>query len=469
MSKTVSQRVLVSFIGKGIRAEGSPAQVPLSTHTGYRTAHYSFSVPDYQSKPTSLFGIALIRYLESQRKLVDRWLVLGSPQSNWDALFEVVPEEYWDSPFETIHARLQSAVREEEQQSAPDGQGKVTQELLDEWSHLISEKIVSPKIECRLIGWSDSVERQMKLWQILNERIPPEAELILDITHGFRHQPMLLATMVVLMSHLKQFKSVELYYGALDMPKQSIKIHDKRSQQETPVNTLRIELFPELLECVRRVGVLQIAGEYESLGKYLLRSQPEMKKELEELAFKERANLDVPKDQVDEFVTQLEQWQPEDPVRDTLKPILLGELKKHHAETPWERAAQRADEAIKHHDYLTAYTLLWEATVSVSVLITQPDALAQIDNTEVRSKPIEKLLQHNYILQSEANTLHAFRTTRNWMVHGTRQRDKKAEHALKSPENLRALYAEARQIFNKLMTKIPESSQQSQPTSTDGA
>lgn len=461
MSKSDSQRVLVSFIGKGIPAARND-ETASNTHLGYRTAQYAFSDPKYCSEPTSLFGTALIHYFrEVRRTPIERWLVLGSPQSNWDALIESVAERLWDGKLSQIYEEVHRAVRQENDKKAEkltsEGCGFINPKLLNEWSTSLSEKLSPLLLECYLIGWSESTRSQVKMWQILNHRIPRSSELVLDITHGFRHQPMLLATMIVLMKHLDKFESVSFYYGALDM------------SQGNTVPTIRIDLFPDLLEYIRRLGVLHVTGDYESLGKYLLRDQPEMKKELEELAFKERANLDVPKAIVDKLVTQIEQWYSEDLVRETMKPILLSELKKHHAGTPWERAALRADEADKHHDYLTAYTLLWEAIVSVSVLLTQSNAQAKIDDIKARSEPIEKLLQHNYILQPEANTLHAFRITRNWMVHGTPQRNKKAKQALESSKDLRALYAEARQIFDKLLNNIRKSSQQSQPTSTDGA
>lgn len=462
MPKTSPSRVLVSFIGRGIPANRSN-ETTRSTHLGYRTTRYAFSAPEYASDATSLFGIALIHYLQQVKQTpIDRWLVLGSPQSNWDALLEAVPEAQWDNVLNEVYVQIREAVRSEEQQSTPDGKGDVTQELLNKWSVVLTGKLGSPQVECRLIGWSDSREHQMRMWRILNEHISEGAELVLDITHGFRHQPMLLATMVVLMSSLKQFKSVSFYYGAHDMSRRASTDSSENTPQDNIVPALKIDLFPELLEYIRRLGVLQVVGDYESLGKYILRDQHNMKQKIEVLAFKERANLDLPKTEVEELDKELDQWQPEDPVRETLKPMLLAELRKHHAATPWERAALRADEAIKHHDYLTAYTLLWEALVSLSVLIVCPEKQEQMDDLNTRKDCINALTRK---LRSEhrksfAEVIDAFRATRNWIVHGTPQNNERAREAIQSRDKLCNLFKEAQQVFSSLLAELNDTNAQ---------
>ncbi len=455
MGRTDRQRILVSFIGKGQRAHNEQQR----THTGYRSARYAFD-EDHLSKPTSLFGTALVHYFqEVLRRPIDRWLVLGSPQSNWDALIEVVPEESWDDALNSIYSEISNAVRLEEASPTSDGKGHITQALLCKWSGALSKGLNELSLECFLVGWSESSVRQMKMWQLLNENIPSHAELILDVTHGFRHQPMLLATMVVLLSYLKQFEQISFYYGALDIPKESTdskEVNDAlepaSQKRDEPVRVLRIDLFAELLEYIRRLGVLQVTGNYESLGKYVLRDQPNMKKKIEEFAFKERANLDLPKTEVEKLDKELDQWQPEDPVRETLKPMLLAELIKHHAATPWERAALRADEAIKHHDYLTAYTLLWEALVSLSVLISEKQE--QMDDVNTRRDCIKAFTRK---LSSEdrnsAEVIDAFRATRNWIVHGTPQNNERAREAIQSRDELRKLFEEAREVFNHYLDR----------------
>lgn len=460
MPKTRPPRVLVSFIGKGMPAD-SANKTSAGTHTGYRTARYGFSDPDYQSEATSLFGIALTRYYsEINQKPTDYWLVLGSPQSNWDALLEAVPEKQWDDALNQMYEQVQKAVRSEEEQPTPEGKGEVTQKLLDDWSNALSERLGSPRVECYLIGWSESTASQMRMWQILNERIPEEAEVVFDITHGFRHQPMLLATMAVLMDYLKRFKCVTFYYGAFDMPKPASAARSENpSKKDRIAPVLKIDLFPDLMNYIRELGVLQVAGNYEALGEYLLRDQKVLKKQLRSIAFKERANLSILPNEVETFLRDLKQWQPESAVDKTFQEILIDQLSKRQAEYPWERMALRAGEADKHHDYLSAYALLWEAIVSVSVLIINPEKQEQIDEVDVRQESIDRLIRY-HVQQSEAETLIAFRAVRNWIVHGTSKENKRAREAMQSSEKLRQLFEEAREVFISLLADLKNTNPQ---------
>jgi cell division protein DivIC len=163
------------------------------------------------------------------------WLVLGSPQSNWDALLEAVPEDQWDSALNQVYEKIRDAVKAEEQSPCATGIGQLTQPLLDEWGDALSERLRPMVVKCQLVGWCEAPTSQLQMWRVLSQEVPEGSELVLDTTHGFRHQPMLLAPMVVLLGMLKNLSGVELYYGALDM--------DKR--------VLKLDLFPELLEYIQ--------------------------------------------------------------------------------------------------------------------------------------------------------------------------------------------------------------------------
>jgi cell division protein DivIC len=237
-------RVLVSFIGKG-QSGGSSS--------GYRTTQYTF--PDgWQSYELSVFGIALLTYYEQHlRQPVDRWLVLGSPQSNWDALLEAVPEDQWDSALNQVYEKIRDAVKAEEQSPCATGIGQLTQPLLDAWGDALSERLRPMVVKCQLVGWCEAPTSQLQMWRVLSQEVPEGSELVLDTTHSFRHQPMLLAPMVVLLGMLKNLSGVELYYGALDMDKRVLKLYQSQGQSLQLPPSLR---FPPLREGNRvgRVG-----------------------------------------------------------------------------------------------------------------------------------------------------------------------------------------------------------------------
>lgn len=167
----------------------------------------------------SVFGVALLKYYEQRLgKPVDHWIVLGSPQSNWDALLEAVPENKWDDALNRIHEDVRVAVANEEKLPSSSGCGQLTQSVLNRWSEALSRRLEHTTIRCQLVGWCEDTDVQLEMWRVISQEVPEGSELILDITHGFRHQPILLAPMVILLSLLRNISRVELYYGALDMP-----------------------------------------------------------------------------------------------------------------------------------------------------------------------------------------------------------------------------------------------------------
>ena len=308
-------RVLVSFIGKGQR-DGSSS--------GYRTTQYTF--PDgWQSPELSVFGIALLTYYEAHlRRSIDKWLVLGSPQSNWDALLEAVPDQLRDDALSRRHETVRTAVKAEEDSSSASGIGQLTQPLLDAWSDALSERLHPMAVKCQLVGWCEAHESQLQMWRVLSQEVPEGSELVLDITHGFRHQPTLLAPMVVLLGMLKNLSGVELYYGALDM--------DRR--------VLKLDLFPELLRYIQHLSLLQTSGDYEPLGKALIEAS--LCDQLAQIAFVERTNRPINPNRVHKLLAQAQRMLPSDhPLKCDLFNSMRTHMQKHLQPSHWERLCAR--------------------------------------------------------------------------------------------------------------------------------
>ncbi|MCX7924737.1 MAG: CRISPR-associated DxTHG motif protein [Fimbriimonadales bacterium] len=435
-------RVLVSFIGKGIRSTREQGQ----TYQGYLTRAYEFSEPEHRSAETDLFGTALIEYFRRVLNTpIDLWLLLGSPQSNWGALIAAVPPEQQDDALKSMGETIAAAVREEESPpSSPQGRGVINQSLLDTWSQMLSERMGAPRVKCQLIGWGEHRAAQLQMWQILDEAVPEGAELILDVTHGFRHQPMLLAPMIILLGYLKAINEVTLYYGAMDMSPAS----------NAPAQVLRIDLFPELLEYIRRQGLLQIAGDYEPLGEYLLRDHPTLQQRLKDIAFRERANLRISPSRVEAFLRKIRQQAPTDPLGRVFTAQIERELRKHLAPSLWQRLAQRADEAIEHHDYLVAFTLLYEAITTLQVQRLRPNDPVSLNDHNFRRDAYNQLLSDPALSADEQSLLRSFRAVRNWMVHGTPQTDAGANEAVKSPQGICALYRDTSRLLHTLSQRF---------------
>jgi cell division protein DivIC len=199
----MARTVLVSFLGKGIRATEEQPR----SHLGYRTAQYDFTHLGGSVEESAMFGLALLRHLRTQNQKPNVWLILGSPQSSWDALIEAVDIEALDSQqMETLNAlfqRVGEAVKREEAHPSSKGSGSLTETLLQEWARTLTMHLHPTQVRCFLSGWSYNRAEQEQLWKILSEQTEEQDRLILDITHGFRHQPMLTAFIVTLLNRLK--------------------------------------------------------------------------------------------------------------------------------------------------------------------------------------------------------------------------------------------------------------------------
>lgn len=419
-------RVLVSFIGKG-QSGGSSS--------GYRTTQYTF--PDgWQSYELSVFGIALLTYYEAHlRRSIDKWLVLGSPQSNWDALLEAVPEDQWDSALNQVYEKIRDAVKAEEQSPCATGIGQLTQPLLDEWGDALSERLRPMVVKCQLVGWCEAPTSQLQMWRVLSQEVPEGSELVLDTTHGFRHQPMLLAPMVVLLGMLKNLSGVELYYGALDM--------DKR--------VLKLDLFPELLEYIQHVSVLQTSGDYEPLGKALI--EESLHDQLAQIAFVEHTNRPINPNRVHKFLAQAQRTLPaEHPLKSDLLDYMRTQMQKHLQPSHLERLLARADEAAEHRDYVVAYTLLFETTVAFAVHQKYPNPQEAMLDHQCRSHAFSELCHRD-----TTGVLKTLRNVRNTIVHASQPPDGATQKALESDEELQAFYKKASQTVRNFMSSQSES------------
>ncbi len=423
--------VLVSFIGKGQRAREGQS----SSHTGYRTTQYDFTPFGGQRCESALFGLALLEHLRSQDQLPDCWIVLGSPQSNWGALLEAIDPKKWDE-IESLYRQVEKAVQEEEKQPSQHGRGSLTAELLAKWAEALSEHLSPTRIRCYLIGWSYDEAEQQRLWEILYSEVQQKDRLILDITHGFRHQPALTAFMVMLLQRLRHLSEVQFYYGALEM----------RQQETTPV--LKIDFIGDLARATEAVATYQETGDYEPLAEFALTG--EAFKQTHRLIFEQRVNKPH-LSALQPAASALQNLQEVDPLRHSLIPLIQQELESLRQQRDLHaRLATQANNAIKHKNYMVAVPLLWEAILSLACSLTQSGPPEDYQGRE----NAERLLieqSNQYLSDEERGVLRSFREVRNAIVHGTRRSERlQVKAALEDDERMQKLYDQARDIYERL-------------------
>lgn len=174
---------LLSFLGRG----------QTGAQAGYRTATYRFD--DGFSRTVPFFGLALAEYLKPQRLIL-----IGTAGSMWDVFFE--RHGIGD---DTVLA-LMAAVEAE----------CVDRALLDLHRRQLSEQLGVP-VDCLLIGYARDAAEQSEILHSLAAIVEPGETLCLDVTHAFRHLPMLALVAARYLARVAGVRVEEIYYGALQM------------------------------------------------------------------------------------------------------------------------------------------------------------------------------------------------------------------------------------------------------------
>ncbi len=210
---------LISFLGKG---QADP-------QTGYRTATYRFDAGF--SRRVAFFGMALTEYLKP-----DRLILVGTAGSMWDVFFEREGEGADDEAMLQLMAAVEA--------------GQVDDALLDLPRRELAQQLGMP-VNCLLIPYARDPGEQAEVLQRLAGVVQRDESLFLDVTHGFRHLPMLALVAARYLARVVGVKVEEVYYGALEMTP---------PDGETPV--LRLAGLLAMLDWVDALATYDKDGDY---------------------------------------------------------------------------------------------------------------------------------------------------------------------------------------------------------------
>lgn len=196
-------RVLVSFIGRGALADPSKGQTA-AARSGYRTATYDFGAGEKYE--TSLFAWAACQHLRAVGWAPDAWLLLGTSASLWPALMDAVTDESFE--------RCEHWFVNVEKKTATNA---VTQEDLDAAPPELAECLGVPSLLLKAVGSCADRAGQKRFMQMLAENLPRGAEVVLDITHGYRHLPVLAFFLIEGIRWLRDVHVKSVLYGAFEM------------------------------------------------------------------------------------------------------------------------------------------------------------------------------------------------------------------------------------------------------------
>ncbi|MCX7896836.1 MAG: TIGR02221 family CRISPR-associated protein [Rhodocyclaceae bacterium] len=220
--------ILISFLGKS----------QLDSKSGYRTARYCF--PDGHQQETAYFGLALAEHLQAQRVIL-----LGTASSMWDMLVENIAG---DAAQEELRLELMDAVRAE----------AVTEPLLERLTPSLERTLGRP-VKALIIPHAERFADQQAVLERLANHVGRRETVALDLTHGYRHLAMLGLAAARYLAHAKEVEITGLYYGALDMTRESL----------TPVVTL--DGLAHLLEWAEAFAAYEASGDFSRFAALLER------------------------------------------------------------------------------------------------------------------------------------------------------------------------------------------------------
>lgn len=379
---------LITFLGKGRQEDG-----------GYRKANYRF--PDGSCRETSYFGLALA---ETSGASLTR--ILGTSGSMWDALIlekgdTLGNEDLWEQLAEAV------------------SQDTVTQPLLNTVESMLNQNSVQ-RFELRLIPYGFTDEEQVDILRALTEGLDAVGGIILDITHGLRHLPMLGLLSIFYLRAATNNQIEAIYYGALEQTQNGI----------TPA--LRLDGLLEIYEWIRALERFNKDGDYGSF-KDLFNQEKLPGNLLAEAAFLERiANASEGSRKLSTTMQKVNQAGDMSPAAKLFLPLLMSRTEWRNGGNRAERERRLAIDYLKRQDYLRAAQFGYEAIVSKNVWGDPND----FDTREESGRQLyDGAKNHPHETPGNFCTL---KNLRNALAHGVmdvNREDKRSQHIKKLTSN----------------------------------
>ena len=393
-------RVLISFIGRGIPDKKSG-----------RAGDYVktvYELPDGSKKETTLITSALYDYLKP-----DKLILIGTPGSIWVKLEELVANDDLISSdkYKDIYEQIFNETVEEEY---------VAVQTLKEWENVLKE-LLGCDISLNIVPENATEE----IVSVINRELPNGVdEVYLDITHAFRHFPLMAAFSLPVLRYIKNFKKLTLIYGQW-----------KPGQPVTPV--IFLDLPTRLIKLLEAVSLTEHAGNFELFGDIL--ENPKIK----ELYLKVETNRRVSNKTLTNIQKELQQTKSHSVVEEMGKEYLDGKvLEDLKAPSLPLRMAKRAVFFAERKQFLKAFTLVYEALIN-----TQPPSGEECNENLYR----ERRNRLDQTLQGEDRKLfHTIRSLRNAMAHGCRPKNGELQRLLEDERELIELVKKGALLVEKL-------------------
>lgn len=368
---------LISMLGKAAK--------------GYRTANYAFDANTIRTEP--FFGMTLLDHAKPQRLIL-----VGTSGSMWDVFFDHQQTD------DAATLDLIDAVAKE----------AVTADMLAIHEQRLTQKLGIP-VQCLLISYARNEAEQAAILTDLASHLLEGEKVILDVTHGFRHLPMLALVAARYLQRVRNVQVQEVYYGALEMT--------DHTSGHTPV--LRLSTMLRMLDWVDALSAYEHSGNYGVFAPLLQQDgmPAEHANALALAAFFERSGNPVQaKQALSSAHTHVREHQG--PLGQLFKTQLSEHIDwfRQGSRANWELAL--ADRYLARQDHLRAITYLCEAYISRATEQFRGN-VNRFEDRDLAFKEADKnqdvwLLKH----------------LRNAMAHGVRTDNTTAQRLLNNPSEL---------------------------------
>ena len=383
--------ILISYLGRGREPKH---EEHASGRSGYITSTYV--MPDNQSDTSSVFGWLLWKYLvrvakDSARRdaPLPTLLILGTSGSMWAGLADAVPGEAWTDELlewqETLKKKCNAA--------------NITQGDLDASQKLLIPLLGIPDLRLRLIPDGNSREDQLEVLRCFLRELANGDRITFDITHAYRHLPILGAFTAMLLQWLRGVRIEHIYYGQFGSPTGSV---------------VDVTLCADLARGAEALANLELTGNTEPLGSFF----PRQKKDIAKVAYFERVNqMRKAESKAGPLCSALHQLAMKgNALQAALAPPLLRALKYSDRGSLPEHMLAQARRRFEHSDYSGALMLGTEAVLLYVALAMKLIHKANRFGDDVRKKARKDLL--NCLNKDQKATFKRFNLLRNAVVHG---------------------------------------------------
>ncbi len=380
---------LITFLGRGGLGQD-----------GYRTARYRF--PSGAVRETPYFGLALLEELAAAGHGVDRVVVLGTTGSIWGALLggRMTDESLW----------LDLSVAGEKEE--------VTQALLDRVRGDVVDRFrdegLARDVALRLIPPGRDEAEQVAILKALAAGVGHADDVSLDVSHGFRHLPMVGLASALLLQALKAARIQGVYYGAFEMT--------DKAKKDDPTPVVRLDGLLRVARWGGAFDAFRHSGDYGVFSPLLAAEglSAEHTGRLADSAFFERIlRVDKARKKLALARKAILAAAGESAVLDLFADDLLDRTAWADRESHFERQLAAARAATAHGNYIQGAALGLESLITHAM-----PAGADPNNHKKREETKKKLNKRSEGIgrrnkDPDAAIFYQLNTLRNSLAHGT--------------------------------------------------